>query len=106
MSKSTPPGFPVNTLPVQRALTSLSLSHPQLLERAVALFWENTWSQWNEPTKPENILAIIKIVVGSDEEAQEVIDATKSDEVKKTLIGNTDKAFKSGAFGLPWFVGK
>jgi len=104
MSKDSPPGFPVNTLPIQRALTSLSLSHPELLERAVALFWEKTWAHWSEPTKPENVVAMIKTVVGSDGEAQKVMDATKRDEVKKRLVENTEKAFQSGAFGLPWFV--
>lgn len=62
--------------------------------------------QWNDPTKPENIQAILRTVLGSDEEAVKVIDRTKTDEVKKTLSGNTNKAFEDGAFGLPWFVGK
>ncbi|KAF2854531.1 2-hydroxychromene-2-carboxylate isomeras-like protein [Plenodomus tracheiphilus IPT5] len=104
MSRVTPPGFPINTLHIQRALTSLSLARPELLERAVLLFWESTWPQWKEPTEPENILAIIKTVIGSEEDAQRIVDAMQSDEVKKTLISNTDKAFKDGAFGLPWFV--
>ena len=76
------------------------------MESAIALFWENFWVKWNEPTKPENLLAIVRTVVGSEEEAQKVVASTKSDEVKKLLAGNTDKAFKDGAFGLPWFVGK
>lgn len=106
MSKDSPPGFPINTLPIQRALTSLSLSHPQKIEKAISIFWENFWVQYNEPTKPENILAILKTVVGSEAEAEKIIANTKNDEVKKTLAGNTDKAFEDGAFGLPWFVGK
>lgn len=106
MSKTTPPGFPINTLSIQRALVSLSISHPQSLENAVALFWEHTWAQWKEPNKPENILAIISTIVGSDEEAQKVLERSKGAEVKKTLSANTDQAFDDGAFGLPWFVGK
>lgn len=104
ISQDSPPGFPVNTLPIQRALVALSLSHPQKVESAVALFWENFWVKWNDPTKPENLLAIVTTVLGSEEEAQKVIASTKSDEVKKALASNTDKAFKDGAFGLPWFV--
>jgi 2-hydroxychromene-2-carboxylate isomerase len=61
---------------------------------------------WNDPMKPENLLAILRTVVGSEGEAKKVIERTKSDEVKKVLSGNTDKAFQDGAFGLPWFVGK
>ncbi|RYO47957.1 hypothetical protein AA0116_g12912 [Alternaria tenuissima] len=84
ISQDTPPGFPVNTLPIQRALVSLSLSHPQKVERAIELFYQNFWVQWNDPTKPETLQAILKTVLDSDEEAR--------------------KAFEDGAFGLPWFV--
>lgn len=48
----------------------------------------------------------MRTVVGSDEEAKKVVEASKSDEVKKALTGNTDRAFEEGAFGLPWFVGE
>lgn len=104
--QDAPPGFPVSTLPIQRALVSLSLSHPQKLERAIELCYENFWAHWNDPTKPENLQAILGTVLGSDEEAQKVIARTKTDEVKQALGGNTTKAFEDGAFGLPWFVGK
>jgi 2-hydroxychromene-2-carboxylate isomerase len=76
------------------------------VESAVGLFYENFWVQWNEPTKPENIHAILRTILGSDEEAQKVLERTKTDEVKKKLSGNTNKAFEDGAFGLPWFVGE
>lgn len=56
--------------------------------------------------KPENLQAMVRTIVGSDEEAQKVIERTKSDEVKNVLSENTQKAFKDGAFGLPWFVGE
>jgi 2-hydroxychromene-2-carboxylate isomerase len=56
--------------------------------------------------KPENLQAIVRTVVGSDEEAKKVIERMKTDDVKKLLSANTNQAFKDGAFGLPWFVGK
>lgn len=56
--------------------------------------------------KPENLQALVRTIVGSDEEAKMVIDRTKSDEVKKLLSANTEKAFADGAFGLPYFVGE
>jgi 2-hydroxychromene-2-carboxylate isomerase len=87
-------------------LASLELSHSQKVESAVGLFYENFWVQWNEPTKPENTQAILRTVLGSDEEARKVVERTKTDEVKKALNGNTNKAFEDGAFGLPWFVGE
>lgn len=45
-------------------------------------------------------------VVGSKEEAKKVVERTKSEEVKKLLSANTEKAFKDGAFGMPYFVGE
>ncbi|KAJ4380012.1 hypothetical protein N0V86_004319 [Didymella sp. IMI 355093] len=104
ISKGSPPGFPINTLPIQRALASLSVSHPQSVESAISLFYENTWVQWGEPLKPENLQAILRTVVGSDEEAKKVLEKTKTDEVKTVLSQNTEKAFADGAFGLPYFV--
>ena len=104
ISQDTPPGFPINTLPIQRALASLSLSHPQNLERAIDLFYKNFWAKWNDPIKLENLLAILTTVLGSEEEAMKVVERTKTEEVKKVLGGNTNKAFEDGAFGLPWFV--
>ncbi|KAF2255428.1 thioredoxin-like protein [Trematosphaeria pertusa] len=104
VSKDAPPGFPINTISIQRALTAISRSHPQCLPSAISLFYQNFWVHYAEPTKPENLLAIVRTVVGSDEEAKKVVEASKSDEVKKALTGNTDRAFEEGAFGLPWFV--
>ncbi|KAF2657368.1 HCCA isomerase/glutathione S-transferase kappa [Lophiostoma macrostomum CBS 122681] len=104
ISKDAPPGFPLNTISIQRVLTSLSLSHPSTLPSAIALFYHNFWVHYAEPSKPENLLAIVRTVVGSNEEAEKVVQASKGDEVKKKLSENTQKSFDAGAFGLPWFV--
>ncbi|CBX90196.1 hypothetical protein IAQ61_001694 [Plenodomus lingam] len=104
MSQATPPEFPFNSMHIQRALTSLALARPELLESAVALFWEHTWVLWREPDKAENILALMKTVVGGEEEARRIVEAMQSEEVKRALVANTEQAFKDGAFGLPWFV--
>lgn len=106
ISKGAPPGFPINSLPIQRTLASLSISHPQSVESAISLLYENTWVQWSEPTKPENLLAILRTILGSDEEAKKVLERAKTDEAKGLLTSNTEQAFKDGAFGLPYFVGK
>ncbi|KAJ4301037.1 hypothetical protein N0V90_003127 [Kalmusia sp. IMI 367209] len=104
ISKAAPPGFPTNTISLQRVLTALSLSHPNSVPSALSLFWQNYWVHYNDPTKPETMLALMKTIVGSEEEATKVIEASKSDEVKKKLSDNTEWAFKEEAFGLPWFV--
>ncbi|KAF1953979.1 HCCA isomerase/glutathione S-transferase kappa [Byssothecium circinans] len=104
ISSTSPPNFPINTLHLQRVLAALSISHPQSLESALSLFWQNFWVHWNEPTKPENLLAMVSTIFGSEEEAKKVLERSKGEEAKKLLTANTEKAFAEGAFGLPWFV--
>ncbi|KAF2474735.1 thioredoxin-like protein [Lindgomyces ingoldianus] len=104
ISDEVPPGFPINTISIQRVLTSLSLSHPSSLPHALSLFYQNFWVHYNTPTSPENLLDIIKTIVGSEAEAKKIVERSTTDEIKKQLIANTDKAFQEGAFGLPWFV--
>ncbi|KAF2795632.1 thioredoxin-like protein [Melanomma pulvis-pyrius CBS 109.77] len=104
VSDNAPPNFPINTLPIQRVLASLSLSHPHYLPKAISLFYQNFWVQYSEPTKPENLLAIVKEVVGDEEEARRVLERSTGEQAKKALVGYTDTAFAEGAFGLPWFV--
>jgi 2-hydroxychromene-2-carboxylate isomerase len=106
MSEDFPPGFPINTISLGRVLAALSISHPQSVTSAISLLFQNFWVHYTEPTKPENLLALVKTIVGSEEEAKKVIEQSKSEEAKKLLTANTDDAFKDKAFGLPWFVGK
>lgn len=61
---------------------------------------------WNDPSTPENILAIVTTIVGGEEEARRVIEASKGKEIKEKLTENTEWAVREEAFGLPWFVGK
>ena len=106
MSSDFPPGFPINTISIGRVLAALSISHPQSVTSAISLFYQNFWVHYNEPTKPENLLALVKTIVGSEDEAKKVMEKSKSEEAKKKLTASTDDAFKDDAFGLPWFVGK
>lgn len=107
ISKGSPPGFPIQTLHLQRVITALSITHPETLTSALALFWQNFWVHWAEPTKPENMLAIVQTLLGGDaDEAAKVLEASRGAEVKKKLMENTNLAFKEGAFGLPWFMGE
>ncbi|KAJ4983100.1 Glutathione S-transferase kappa 1 [Stagonosporopsis vannaccii] len=103
ISPTPPPNFPISTLSIQRALASLSISHPRSLESAIDLLYHNTWVQWSEPTQPENLRALLRTLVGS-EAAEQVLERTQTAEVKGELAGNTEKAYDDGAFGLPYFV--
>lgn len=64
------------------------------------------WVHYAEPTKPENMLAMVATVLGSADEAAKVLEASREGVAKKKLVENTDAAFRDGAFGLPWFVGE
>ena len=69
------------------------------------LFWENFWVEYRAPNQPENVLAMLRTILGGDEtEARKVVERSQTEEVKHLLLKNTDDAFNDGAFGLPWFV--
>ncbi|KAL5398432.1 hypothetical protein PMIN06_006560 [Paraphaeosphaeria minitans] len=104
ISQSPPPGFPTNTIHIQRVLTTLSLSHPAALPAALALFWQSYWVHWNDPSTEENILVILRTIVASEEEAGKVLEKSGGEQVKKKLGEDTERAVEEGAFGLPWFV--
>ena len=74
------------------------------MDSAISLCYENFWVQYQNPTEPENLLAILRTITGSNDEAQKVMESMKSDRVKNKLTENTNDAFKDGAFGLPWFA--
>ncbi|KAF2108977.1 thioredoxin-like protein [Lophiotrema nucula] len=104
VSAEAPPGFPINTIAIQRVLAALQQSHPESVTSAIGVFYENFWVHYSEPTKKENLLGIVATVVGGEDEAKKVVERSTSEEVKKQLTANTQKAFDDGAFGLPWFV--
>jgi len=39
----------------------------------------------------------------NENQAQEIIEATKTSEIKQMLMDETKKALELGAFGNPWF---
>ncbi len=99
-----PAGFPLKTVAAQRVLVSLAISHPQCFERTIACYFDHFWGEYREPNKPENLLAILREVIGSEEEARGIIEHSDKEEIRNKLAENTDNAFKDGAFGLPWFT--
>jgi 2-hydroxychromene-2-carboxylate isomerase len=75
---------------------------------ALNAFWQDFWVQWKDPLKPDAIFKILSEVLGGgskgEEEAKKVVETMQSEEVKKVLGANTERAFQEGAFGLPWFT--
>ena len=61
---------------------------------------------WEEPKKMDDPDIIRAALIESGLDADTLIAAAQTDEVKKGLMGNTEKAVARGAFGSPtFFVG-
>ncbi|KAJ0419307.1 thioredoxin-like protein [Aspergillus carlsbadensis] len=103
MSEKTPEGFPQLTLGVQRALVAVSQKAPEKLAPATEAIWAEFWGKGDgKATQPEVFIPILERVLG-EAEAKAVVEAANGPEVKAQLSANTQQAYDSGAFGLPWF---
>lgn len=102
------PNFPPNTIHVQRALALTADKHPDQLPVALdalcQLFWVDTAGLKDSADidKPEIFGPILEKAVGK-EAAEEIFGESEGEDAVKLLAANTDRAFSSGGFGLPWF---
>src|ERR1700761_2998800 len=85
LGKGTPPGFPVSTVAVQRALVSIQMSNPAKLPSALDALYHEFWVNHAAINKPDVIQSILKPAIGDAEAATAVKRATEAD-VKKRLI--------------------
>ncbi|ODM24213.1 hypothetical protein SI65_02076 [Aspergillus cristatus] len=98
-----PNDFPPLTLGVQRALCAISQRYPEKLVPAIASVYYAFWADGNSKViQPEIFGPILEKVLGKKKTHEIIKDSTTSD-IKSLLNENTDRAFRSGAFGLPWF---
>ncbi|OJJ83868.1 putative 2-hydroxychromene-2-carboxylate isomerase [Aspergillus glaucus CBS 516.65] len=98
-----PHDFPPVTLGVQRALCAVSQRYPELLVPAIASLYYAFWADGNSKViQPEIFGPILEKVLGK-ERTHEIVKDSKTSDIKSLLNENTDRAFRSGAFGLPWF---
>ena len=106
MHEHPPPGFPIRTLPIMRALTALSLhpNSPSLLPLALDALYNETFVHHTPVTEPASLTRILHEVLDGKVDVDEILSKANSDEVKARLAANTDEAFDDGAFGLPWMV--
>jgi 2-hydroxychromene-2-carboxylate isomerase len=107
ISASLPSDFPANTLPVQRALCALvgdaeSQEGQGKLVKALDALYAAYWVRREAVHQPEVLRGILEGVFGK-EETERVLSAAKT-EGKTRLLENTERAFREGAFGLPWMV--
>ncbi|KAL4890955.1 thioredoxin-like protein [Aspergillus ambiguus] len=103
MVERSPEGFPPLTLGTQRALCAISQKLPNKLVPTVEALYHSFWAQGNAKIgQPEGFAPVLEKVLGKTD-AQEILSAMNQPDTKAILSGNTDRAFTSGAFGIPWF---
>lgn len=104
MSQSFPTGFPKPTLHLQRFLTALDMTRPDLLTTALDALFAALWTEPNEANLPDpKVFAPLLAKVLGEDIVGRCVESMGTAEVKKQLLKNTDQAFGDGAFGLPWF---
>ena len=95
------PNFPVNTLQIMRMAVAADKAS-YLPRYANAVFHH----MWEAPKKMDDPAVIHAALIESGLDADALIAAAQTDEVKKSLMDNTEKAVARGAFGSPtFFVG-
>ncbi|KAL9867196.1 glutathione S-transferase kappa 1 [Geothlypis trichas] len=93
-----------SSLTAMRFITAIDMTNPQYLEPLSREFWMRFWSQHEDISQPENILAIARQAGLSAELSQKALEMTSSPAVKDRLKDTTSEALKYGAFGMPAVV--
>uniref|UniRef100_A0A8C0EJK7 Glutathione S-transferase kappa n=1 Tax=Bubo bubo TaxID=30461 RepID=A0A8C0EJK7_BUBBB len=93
-----------STLGAMRFLTAIEMTQPQYLEPLSREFWIRFWSQHEDISQTENILAVARPAGLSSELTQKLLEMISSPAVKNRLKETTEEAIKYGAFGLPAVV--
>ena len=92
------PHFPVNTLAIMRG--AVAAKQLDMFEPYVNAIYAGMWEEGLNLSDPTVIHATL---AKSSINAELVLQAIQSAEVKSTLLDNTQKAFDRGAFGSPTF---
>lgn len=103
MAEGIPPGFPANTIKVQRALTVVALRHPESLADTLAAIYHASFAEQKEVHTPESLMPIFEKIFG-EEGTKEILAKSTTDEAKELLTAKTEEALAEGSFGLPWYV--
>ena len=104
MLEPNPPGFPPRTVSVQRALCALELhGQPQNLAKVLDELYREFWVRGNGKIGTVEAFGPIFAKVLGEVQAKEILKEMGEAEAKKRLTENTDRAFRSGAFGIPWW---
>uniref|UniRef100_A0A8D0EZ69 Glutathione S-transferase kappa 1 n=1 Tax=Strix occidentalis caurina TaxID=311401 RepID=A0A8D0EZ69_STROC len=84
------------TLGAMRFLTAIEMTQPQYLEPLSREFWIRFWSQHEDISQPENILAVARQAGLSSELTQKLVEMISTPAVKNRLKETTEEAIKYG----------
>ncbi|KFQ19343.1 Glutathione S-transferase kappa 1, partial [Merops nubicus] len=90
-----------SSLGAMRFITALQMTQPARVEPVSREFWVRFWSQREDISQPESILAVARQAGISSELAQKLLEMISTPEVKNRLKETTEEAIKYGAFGMP-----
>tara|TARA_A100001011_G_scaffold394768_1_gene487951 strand:- start:776 stop:1375 length:600 start_codon:yes stop_codon:yes gene_type:complete len=92
------PHFPINTLTLMRG--AVFAQQNDILERYLDAVFQSIWVH----KKNLGVLAeVYETLTAADLNGQEIIEATKVQDIKDVLIANTENAIERGVFGVPTF---
>jgi 2-hydroxychromene-2-carboxylate isomerase len=98
-----PSPFPQVTIVPDRALCYVESKHPEKLQDAIQALYKAFWVETKTISDPKVVAGALESALGKAL-AEEIMAAVGSEPVKAALKENTDKAFKDGCFGIPFFV--
>ncbi|KAL6716501.1 hypothetical protein ACLMJK_006068 [Lecanora helva] len=104
MAEEMPPGFPRNTIQVQRVLSSIAVLYPERLGDTIATLYYLSFAERQEISTPESLRPILSQIFGDKSNDILVKAWATSTEIKNLLAAKTDEALAQGAFGLPWYA--
>ena len=92
------PNFPVNTLQIMRGAIAAQ-TDGFLADYLKAVFK----AMWEDGQKMDDPDVISKVLDGAGLNGAQILERAKDDQVKQTLIKNTEAAVQRGVFGIPSF---
>nr|QGA89085.1 glutathione-S-transferase kappa 1 [Physella acuta] len=92
------------TLPTQRFLTAIDMTHPEMLEKVSRELWMRNWNRDEDVTEQSSLAAAAKEAGMSEENITAVLKLITDEKVKNKLKQTTKEATELGAFGSPMIV--
>ena len=92
------PNFPVNTLQIMRGAIAAQMDN--VLADYLKIVFKAMWEDGQKMDDPD---VISKVLDGAGIDGAQILERAKDDQVKQTLIKNTEAAVQRGVFGIPSF---